>query len=863
MFSTSLSKLFLFVQGEWTNFVPEMFALFEHSVIPVSIHLLTIVLCVIFLLGAIAYSTVFERKSIALLQNRRGPNRAGFFGLLQAIGDGVKLVTKAQVSKKQTSVYLYYLPPVSALFLSWFLAFFMAFAMYHDWSLYFLLIWTSLNVYSLPIAGIVTSHSKFAFLGGIRSLAQLLSYELSLGVVFLIIVVYTSSPMLAQILEFQFGDVSLGNGLLPSFALWFILLLAETNRVPFDLPEAEAELVAGFATEYSSFAFAAFFLAEYASMLVFSYLTALLFFSTYPIIVLGVSTFFVFVWTRTTLPRFKIDQLLWLGWFLFLPLSLCFFVVVFYHFTIFNVFSGLGGAALLSPMYMYKDIGRKPVVTRTSRRTFKVVRRSHSYYYDHRTKHTDTPSISHLFGGGGSSTYWLYLPLANLLFSLYQFTRLFEHENYLYFLPKLEVLGPLSFSPFGAILFAVSNVVLFLVALRADKLRVTACLFSVILLPLFLIRELFSFFVCFELLMLPTLFLLLNNRDTAQLPRAGRILVLYSFFTMLFFLGVALYISNLCGTSTIEGILLCLDELNDEAVTNRVKTLLFFAFAFKMSLYPFHVWLPKAHVEGELEMSWILGGIVMKAGVFGLMTFCIIPFNEAIIRPSFLCVAILGAFLPLFLAATEMHLKRMIAYFSVSHMSFAVLLLLNFHEHMSPEESRLCVCGMMLACLHSFISCMLFYLVDTLYRASKNKNLALSSAIEQHPFITILALLFFLDNVGALPFTYNFYVEISAVFQIMDLENIQLLLVAALYLLTSTWVGFAQLLRRWLTFKADRDALRDRIRYPGSGIDTDVLLPSLNNGILLWFALLYHVFVFSIGMILQEILFGCLVIYLM
>lgn len=104
--------------------------------------------------------------------------------------------------------------------------------MFHDWSLYFILIWTSLNVYSLPLAGMVTSHSKFAFLGGIRSLAQLLSYELSLALVFLIIVEYTSSPMLAQIVEFQLNSFALFYGLLPVLVLWFVILLAETNRVP-------------------------------------------------------------------------------------------------------------------------------------------------------------------------------------------------------------------------------------------------------------------------------------------------------------------------------------------------------------------------------------------------------------------------------------------------------------------------------------------------------------------------------------------------------------------------------------------------------------------------------------------------------
>ena len=179
-----------------------------------------------------AYSTVFERKTIAVLQNRRGPNRGGFFGLLQAIGDGVKLVTKAQISKKQTSIFLYFFAPFCALFLSWFLTFFTTFGMFHDWSLYFLLVWTSLNVYSLPLAGLVTSHSKFALLGGVRSFAQLLSYELSLSILFMIFLVYSGTPVVGEILELQHNNGSLFFALFPLFFVWFIVLLAETNRVP-------------------------------------------------------------------------------------------------------------------------------------------------------------------------------------------------------------------------------------------------------------------------------------------------------------------------------------------------------------------------------------------------------------------------------------------------------------------------------------------------------------------------------------------------------------------------------------------------------------------------------------------------------
>lgn len=288
-----------------------------------------VVVFVLVLLGSIAFCTVYERKAIAVLQNRRGPNRAGFFGLIQALGDGVKLMLKAQISKKQTSLYFFYFAPFSALCLSWFLGFYIMFSSFDDFSIYFFLIWSSLNAYSLPLAGFSTSHSKFALLGGVRSFSQLLSYELCLAVVLLIVVSYTQTPILGEIIQFQIEHKCLLRSLSPVFIVWFISICAETNRVPFDLPEAEAELVAGFATEYASFAFAAFFLAEYGSILVYSYMTSLLFCNIKLSVPCTVFFFFVFSWVRTTLPRYKVDQLLWIGWYVLLPVSLVLFIFYF------------------------------------------------------------------------------------------------------------------------------------------------------------------------------------------------------------------------------------------------------------------------------------------------------------------------------------------------------------------------------------------------------------------------------------------------------------------------------------------------------------------------------------------------------
>lgn len=380
--------------------------------------ILSVIISVLCLLGAIAFSTVYERKTIAVLQNRRGPNRAGWFGLLQAIGDGVKLVTKAQISKKQSSLWFYYFAPFSALFLSWYLAYFMLFAAFDDYSLYFLLIWTSLNVYSLPIAGIVTSHSRFALLGGIRSFAQLLSYELGLSVLFLVIVVYTGTPILGSIFEFQRSTTSLFYSMLPVFFIWFVIILAETNRVPFDLPEAEAELVAGFGTEYSGFSFAAFFLAEYGSMISYSYLTSLLFFYNYSTSLMTTLLFFLFVWTRTTLPRYRVDQLLWIGWYCFVPLTLLLYVLYYFRFNFIGFFS-------FSPLLMLLDF-KKPLSTKyniVNQKAFMVLHKKNKLY----TKHSNflnnfsairVNSLSHEFSY--SSKTWLFLPLFNVFFSYYQ-----------------------------------------------------------------------------------------------------------------------------------------------------------------------------------------------------------------------------------------------------------------------------------------------------------------------------------------------------------------------------------------------------------------------------------------------------------
>lgn len=403
--------------------------LFSLMLIPI-VFVVSTLLSSLFLLGGIAFATVFERKTIAIMQNRRGPNRAGWFGLLQAIGDAVKLMTKAQISKKQTSILFFYFAPFSALFISWFMAYFVMFASLDDFSLYFLFIWTSLNVYSLPLAGVVTSHSKFAFLGGMRSFSQLLSYELSLSVLFLIIIIYTGTPILFGVLEFQRSHLSLCYSMFPVFIIWFIVILAETNRVPFDLPEAEAELVAGFATEYSSFSFAAFFLAEYGCMLIYSYITALVFFYPYSPTLFTVFFFFLFVWTRTTLPRYKVDQLLWIGWYCFLPITLLLYVVYYYRLSLFNIF---GSTSFFFVSFLNKsDVSFSNKYVVLNGRSFAYLQKREKYPF-YKSLRLFTPLAflkdgDRLFASVGSmkqnkalsSRFWMFIPFFSSLFSYFQ-----------------------------------------------------------------------------------------------------------------------------------------------------------------------------------------------------------------------------------------------------------------------------------------------------------------------------------------------------------------------------------------------------------------------------------------------------------
>lgn len=311
--------------------------------------LLKIIIVTVPLILAVAYLTYAERRVIGLMQLRKGPNVVGPFGLLQPIADAVKLLFKEMIVPKQSSKVLFIIAPMVTFLLSligWaVIPFSKEFVIANiNIGVLYLLAISSLGVYGIIIAG-WASNSKYAFLGAIRSSAQMISYEVSMGLVVLSSVLWAGSLNLIDIVESQRDMPWFVNLLLaPMAVVFFISVLAETNRLPFDLPEAEAELVAGYNVEYSSMAFALFFLGEYANMILVSAMTAILFLGGYlpPFniealniipgfiwLILKISILlFTFLWIRATFPRYRYDQLMRLGWKIFLPFSLIWLVII-------------------------------------------------------------------------------------------------------------------------------------------------------------------------------------------------------------------------------------------------------------------------------------------------------------------------------------------------------------------------------------------------------------------------------------------------------------------------------------------------------------------------------------------------------
>ena len=299
------------------------------------------------LLLAIAFLTLAERKVMASMQRRKGPNVVGFGGVLQPIADGLKLLVKEPVKPSSANLVIFLFAPVLTFLLSqvaWAVIPFSEGLVLADLNVGLLYVFaiSSLGVYGIITAG-WSSNSKYAFLGSLRSAAQMVSYEVSIGLILITVILCVGSLNLTEIVYAQ-KKIWFVIPLFPLCVMFFISCLAETNRAPFDLPEAEAELVAGYNVEYSSMGFALFFLGEYANMIVMSSLCSLFFFGGWlPLFnfaifhwVPGVFWFgikiifflFGFVWVRAAYPRYRYDQLMRLGWKVLLPLSLAWVVLV-------------------------------------------------------------------------------------------------------------------------------------------------------------------------------------------------------------------------------------------------------------------------------------------------------------------------------------------------------------------------------------------------------------------------------------------------------------------------------------------------------------------------------------------------------
>jgi len=325
---------------------------------PVLWTLLKIVAVLLPLLGCVAYLTLWERKAIGFTQIRLGPNRTGPGGLLQPIADALKLLTKEIIVPTRAHTGLFLLGPIMTIMpalAAWAVVPFgpeVALANVNA-GLLFLMAITSLEVYGVIIAG-WASNSKYAFLGAMRASAQMVSYEIAMGFCLVVVLMVSGSLNMTDIVMGQgkgsFADNGLGFlswnwlPLLPITVVYFISGLAETNRHPFDVVEGESEIVAGHMIEYSGMSFAMFFLAEYANMILVSILCVILFLGGWlpPInsdlfnlipgwIWLGLKTFVVvtmFLWVRATFPRFRYDQIMRLGWKIFIPVTLVWLVVV-------------------------------------------------------------------------------------------------------------------------------------------------------------------------------------------------------------------------------------------------------------------------------------------------------------------------------------------------------------------------------------------------------------------------------------------------------------------------------------------------------------------------------------------------------
>jgi NADH-quinone oxidoreductase subunit H len=332
------------------GFLPEILRQPVVSLIQIVIVTVVVILCVAFL-------TYFERKIIGYMQNRIGPNRVGPYGLLQPFADVIKLLIKEVVIPSKSNRFLFVIAPLLTLvpaLAAWaVIPLFPGFSIADiDAALLYVLALTSLGVYGVIIAGWATN-SKYAFLGAMRSAAQIVAYEIAMGFALVGVLMAGGSLNLGDIVERQAGGVLnwFWLPLFPLFVVYFIAGVAETNRAPFDVAEGESEIVAGFHVEYSGVAFALFFLAEYANMILIAALTAVMFLGGWESLFAGWSFLagtplefliapglhwlcakmafflFCFLWFRATFPRYRYDQIMRLGWKVFIPITIVWIAV--------------------------------------------------------------------------------------------------------------------------------------------------------------------------------------------------------------------------------------------------------------------------------------------------------------------------------------------------------------------------------------------------------------------------------------------------------------------------------------------------------------------------------------------------------
>jgi NADH-quinone oxidoreductase subunit H len=364
-----MEALLLNIVQHIANFV-HLPAAFVPTIWPLVWTLIKIVAIVIPLFVCIAYLTLAERKVIGYMQVRIGPNRVGPLGLLQPIADGMKLLFKEVILPHQSNKALFLVAPVLAFapaLAAWAVVPFSANLVLADINagMLYLMAITSFGVYGVIVAG-WASNSKYAFLGAMRASAQMVSYELAMGFALVCVLMVSGSLNLSAIVEAQhtnqlaqyaqgFGLSFLGWNwlpLLPMFVIYLVSGVAETNRAPFDVVEGESEIVAGHMIEYSGMAFALFFLAEYGNMILVSALTSTFFLGGWlsPVSFLpdgfpwlALKTAFIlllFLWFRATFPRFRFDQIMRLGWKVFIPISLAWVVVT--------------GVWIMSPLSIWK-----------------------------------------------------------------------------------------------------------------------------------------------------------------------------------------------------------------------------------------------------------------------------------------------------------------------------------------------------------------------------------------------------------------------------------------------------------------------------------------------------------------------------